>query len=193
MTLNAVGDYSLGILAGGQGQRWGGRDKGLIAFNGRPLLANVCQPRPVRVREILICCRDNAHFYRHYGDRVLCDSLPNRGPCAGISALLSATETQTVMILPADLLSTSTPLIDAMEATWTEEDQAIVLTDPLGHHSPCLRLAKAALMPCCAFIEGGGTKLSDLLELLNARRVPVEGAWLRDADSPAAMAAYAEP
>ena len=26
------GAYSLGILAGGQGARWGGRDKGLIAY-----------------------------------------------------------------------------------------------------------------------------------------------------------------
>ena len=30
--MNAARAYSLGILAGGQGARWGGRDKGLIAL-----------------------------------------------------------------------------------------------------------------------------------------------------------------
>lgn len=185
MTLNAGRDYSLGILAGGDGRRWGGRDKGLIAFGGRPLLANVCQPRPVDAGEILVCCRDNAHFYRHYADRVLCESTPHRGPCAGISALLSASETSTLIVLPTDLVSSSKPLIGALVEAWTEEDHAIVLTDEHGCHSPCMRLAKETLETCCAFVDCGGSTLSGLLSALNARTVPVETAWLRDADSPA--------
>ena len=44
--MNATRAYSLGILAGGQGRRWHGRDKGLIAFNGKPLLAGVCAATP---------------------------------------------------------------------------------------------------------------------------------------------------
>lgn len=190
MTLNAEHEFSLGILAGGGGQRWGGRDKGLIAFLGRPLLANVCDPRPEGLREILICCRGNSHFYRHYGDRVLCESLPNRGPCAGIRALLAAVETDTLIILPNDLLNSSAPLIKTLMAAWSLKDHAIVLTDEQGHHSPCLCLRSDTLAICSAFMESGGTKLSELLKALSARAVTVEAAWLRDSDTPADMAAY---
>ena len=45
-SLNALTRYSLGILAGGQGRRWGGRDKGLIIWRGRPLIDHICQARP---------------------------------------------------------------------------------------------------------------------------------------------------
>jgi len=183
--LNAERDFSLGILAGGHGRRWGGRDKGLIAFLGRPLVANACVPRPPHAREILICCRENAHFYGHYADRVLCESTPFRGPCAGISALLSATETASLIILPADLMSISDRLIAALEEAWRAEDSALVLTDPSGRHSPCMRLAREMLVNCCAFIDRGGAQLGELLKLLNARPIPVDALWLKDADSPA--------
>ena len=190
--MNAGTDFSLGILAGGHGRRWGGRDKGLIAFRGRPLLANACQPRPRQAREILICCRDNARFYAHYGDRVLCESAPHRGPCAGIGALLAACESETLIILPTDLLSASEPLIAALEHGWTEGDGAIVLTDEDGNHSPCIKIAKPMLKTCNAFLERGDNKLSGLLSALSAKAVPVTSFLLRDADRPADMPTQGE-
>ena len=190
--MNAGTDFSLGILAGGHGRRWGGRDKGLIAFRGRPLLANACQPRPRQAREILICCRDNARFYAHYGDRVLCESAPHRGPCAGIGALLAACESKTLIILPTDLLSASEPLIAALEHGWTEVEGAIVLTDENGNHSPCIKIAKPMLKTCNAFLERGDNKRSGLLSALSAKAVPVTSFLLRDADRPADMPTQGE-
>ena len=190
--MNAGTDFSLGILAGGHGRRWGGRDKGLIAFRGRPLLANACQPRPRQAREILICCRDNARFYAHYGDRVLCESAPHRGPCAGIGALLAACESKTLIILPTDLLSASEPLIAALEHGWTEGDGAIVLTDENGNHSPCIKIAKPMLKTGNAFLERGDNKLSGLLSARSAKAVPVTSFLLRDADRPADMPTQGE-
>ena len=100
--MNATRAYSLGILAGGQGRRWRGRDKGLIAFNGKPLLAGVCAATPATER--LVCCRNNPRFYQHYADRVLCEVAPDLGPCAGITALLYAATTPDIIILPVDLI-----------------------------------------------------------------------------------------
>ena len=185
--MNATRAYSLGILAGGQGRRWCGQDKGLIAFNGKPLLAGLCTTSPAT--ELLVCCRSNPHFYQHYADRVLCEVAPNLGPCAGITALLYAAATPDVIILPVDLMGAPVKVIETLQTQWQQNDHAIVLTDSSGRHSPCLRLSTQLLDDCARFVDSGGVKLKALLTLLNARSIAVPDEWLANANTPEALSA----
>ena len=185
--MNAVGAYSLGILAGGQGTRWGGRDKGLIAHQGRPLVAGIVTRRPQGAEEVLICCRSHPYFYQHFADRVLCESVADQGPCAGIIALLSVAICPTVMVLPVDLIGAPDQVIAALDTEWQESDTAIFLTDTQGRHSPCLRLRVNTLAACEAFLDEGGRKITGLLDRVGARPISVDTAWLQDADLPASI------
>ena len=185
--MNATRAYSLGILAGGQGRRWHGRDKGLIAFNGKPLLADLCAATCATER--LVCCRSNPRFYQHYADRVLCEVAPDLGPCAGITALLYAAATPDIIILPVDLMGAPLKVIETLEAQWQQNDLAIVLTDSSGRHSPCLRLSTQLLDDCARFVDSGGAKLKALLTLLNARSIAVPDEWLTNANTPEVLSA----
>ena len=185
--MNATRAYSLGILAGGEGRRWRGRDKGLIAFNGKPLLAGLCATNSAT--ELLVCCRSNPRFYQHYADRVLCEVTPDLGPCAGITALLYAAATPDITILPVDLMGAPLKIIETLQTQWQQNDPAIVLTDSSGRHSPCLRLSTQLLDDCARFVDGGGVKLKVLLTLLNARSVSVPDEWLANANTPEALGA----
>ena len=182
--MNATSHYSLGILAGGRGLRWGGRDKGLICLEGRPLLARLVEPRPSLAGEILICTREHPRFYQHYGDRVLCETAADRGPCAGIVALLQGANFPSLLILPVDLIGPAEEVIAVLEQEWRENDKATVLCDEEGRHSPCMRLARNALEPSAAYVEGGGKRLTGLLEATEARRITISSQWLRDANWP---------
>ena len=183
--MNATRAYSLGILAGGEGRRWRGRDKGLIAFNGKPLLAEVCAA--TLATERLVCCRNNPRFYQHYADRVLCEVAKDLGPCAGITALLCAAATPDIIILPVDLIGAPLQVIETLQTQWQKDDLAIVLTDSSGRHSPCLRLSTQLLDDCAAFIDSGGVKLKALLTSLNARAISVPDEWLANANTPEAL------
>lgn len=182
--MNATSHYSLGILAGGRGLRWGGRDKGLISLEGKPLLARLLEPRPTLAGEILICTREHPRFYQHYGDRVLCETSAYHGPCAGIVALLDGARFSSLLILPVDLVGAAEQVVAVLEREWRESDRAIVLCNRDGRHSPCMRLARHALEPSAAYVDGGGKRLTGLLEATEARRITVSSEWLRDANWP---------
>ena len=91
------------ILAGGEGRRMGGADKGLIEFAGRPLIEHVIERLQPQVGTLLISANRNLDAYRRYGFPVLTDQLEQRlGPLAGIQAGLQACTTSWLLVCPCD-------------------------------------------------------------------------------------------
>lgn len=78
------------ILAGGQGRRMGGVDKGLQEFQGRPLVAHVHERLAPQVGAVLISANRHRDRYRLWSDQVLPDNMPDYpGPLAGIETALA--------------------------------------------------------------------------------------------------------
>ncbi|MEQ6917302.1 molybdenum cofactor guanylyltransferase MobA [Halomonas aquatica] len=91
------------ILAGGQGRRMGGRDKGLEPFAGRPLVAHVRERLAGRVAEVLINANRNAETYAPLADRVIADAKDGyQGPLMGIYSGLRAATTPWLVVVPCD-------------------------------------------------------------------------------------------
>lgn len=98
------------ILAGGRGQRLGGKDKGWIMWEGMPLIEHVfarlnaqdCMPD-----RILISANRNLDAYKQTGHTVFADERPEfPGPLAGIEAGLLRCKRNRLLVVPCD-----TPLI----------------------------------------------------------------------------------
>jgi len=97
-----MADVTGAILAGGQGARLGGRDKGLLLLAGRPLVARVSERLRDQVAGILICANRHAAEYSVYGT-VVADREPGfRGPLAGIDAALAACASAWLLTVPVD-------------------------------------------------------------------------------------------
>lgn len=75
------------VLAGGAGRRVGLRDKGLIPWRGKPLIAHVCDGLRPQVGKLLISCNRNFSRYKEYAAQTVPDSRGDfQGPLAGLEA-----------------------------------------------------------------------------------------------------------
>lgn len=102
LSTNSTPPLSLGILAGGEGQRVGGEDKGLLLFNQKPLIEHVLQAAPTELfSSVTISANRNLQRYQQYG-QVVSDAPEHQGPLAGLAALLGACETEWLLTLPCD-------------------------------------------------------------------------------------------
>jgi len=103
------------LLAGGRGQRMGGRDKGLEYWKGKPLIAYLhALTRPL-TDDLIISCNRNIERYAAYADRLVHDESPDYpGPLAGIRAGLKAARHSWLLVLPCDAPMADAELLQAM-------------------------------------------------------------------------------
>jgi molybdopterin-guanine dinucleotide biosynthesis protein A len=91
------------VLAGGQSSRMG-RDKALLEFAGRPLVAHALDVfREAGVPAMIAGAVASARAALEVFAPVIEDASPGLGPLSGICAALSATSARYVVFLPVDL------------------------------------------------------------------------------------------
>lgn len=109
---NPLPPCSILLLAGGRGQRMGGADKGLLAWQGKPLIAWLhAQVRPL-TDDLIISCNRNQSAYAGYADQLVSDAEGDfPGPLAGIRAGLQQARHPYLLVLPCDAPLLDRPLL----------------------------------------------------------------------------------
>jgi molybdopterin-guanine dinucleotide biosynthesis protein A len=91
------------VLAGGQGSRMGGVDKGLQPFRGKPMAAHAIERLAPQVDELLINANRNVEAYAAFGHRVIADEIEGfAGPLAGFERGLTHAAGGLVVTVPCD-------------------------------------------------------------------------------------------
>lgn len=127
------------ILAGGEGRRMGGADKGLVDYRGRPLIAHVIDALRGQVGRMLISANRNAGAYAAFGWPLAGDSRTGfQGPLAGIEAGLARVETPWVLIVPCDLPGLPSDLLERLSAGLVESAAAAVACSEGRRHAVLL-------------------------------------------------------
>ena len=149
------------ILAGGLGRRMGGIDKGLVAFNGRPMVAHVIARLKPQADEILINANRNADQYRAWGYRVIADAIEGfAGPLAGLERGLAEARHELVVTAPCDSPFLPTVLVERLHASMrsANADLAVARTGDQPHPVFCLckRSLHAHLR---SYLAAGGRKI----------------------------------
>ena len=149
------------ILAGGQGRRMGGVDKGLRELRGKPMVAWVLERFAPQVDEVLINANQNTDVYARFGHRVIADEISGfAGPLAGLQRGLTearfplvATAPCDTPFLPLDLVTRLHAVLDAQQA-----DLAVARTGDQPH--PVFCLCRREVLPhLTKFLADGGRKI----------------------------------
>ncbi|HEX7917560.1 molybdenum cofactor guanylyltransferase MobA [Rudaea sp.] len=94
--------FAAAILAGGEGRRVGGSDKGLLPLAGKSLIERVVDELQSQVGSILICANRHADEYARFG-KVLADAGQGfHGPLAGIANALANNSADWLLTVPVD-------------------------------------------------------------------------------------------
>lgn len=136
------------ILAGGEGRRMGGRDKGLEPFAGLPLVAHTVKRFDGQVQELMINANRNSDAYALFADRVIEDAEGGfKGPLMGIYSGLRAAQTPWLLVAPCDSPALPLDLVARMVAGITqagvEHDIAVAFDGERLH--PVVALLRTSL------------------------------------------------
>lgn len=112
---------SILLLAGGQGQRMGGRDKGLIEWHGEPLIQHLQRLTRPLTDDLIISCNRNQAQYAAFADRLVQDDESDfPGPYAGIRAGLAVARHDFLLVMPCDSPRLDEALLNGLRHTAAE-------------------------------------------------------------------------
>src|SRR5262245_25449925 len=133
------------VLAGGQGRRMGGVDKGLQLLHGKPMVAHVLARLTGQVDEIVINANQNVERYRAFGHTVVSDDIPGfAGPLAGLHAGMKAAKNPLVVTVPCDSPFLPPDLVVRLQSSLGQNDLAVAKTGDQPH--PVFSLMKTDLL-----------------------------------------------
>jgi len=165
------------ILAGGQSLRMRTTalpevDKGLQAWQGRPLVAWPCDyMRAQGVGSIWISANRNLDDYARYG-QVLQDAAGQSGggPLLGVLAGLQHARTPWLFVLPVDVLRWPPDLLARLRAAAHPDRPAYACT-PDGPHPLCLLAHRQQAAGLRAFLDSGERRVQGWLQRCQAQAV----------------------
>lgn len=151
------------VLAGGLGRRMGGADKGLLAYDGRPLAQQVAERLAHQVETLFINANRNRESYAAFGYPVIGDTIPDfAGPLAGLQAALAASATPWVVTAPCDSPFFPEDLVSRLHAALLANDAELAVATAEGRTHAAFCLCRRELAePLAAYLTGGGRRVID--------------------------------
>jgi molybdopterin-guanine dinucleotide biosynthesis protein A len=149
------------ILAGGQGRRMGGVDKGLQDLQGRPMVQWVLDRLAPQVGSVLINANRNLARYAGFGCPVLPDRIPDfAGPLAGLHAALAQAATPLILTVPCDSPFLPADLVPRLHAALLADQAELAVARAGGTVHRAFCLARRELLPKLdAYLAAGERKV----------------------------------
>ena len=176
------------ILAGGAGRRAGGRDKGLLDWEGAPLVAHVAQRLQPQCSRLLVSCNRNLDRYVRYGTTVPDRLSGYQGPLAGLHGAAPHINTSLALVCPCDVPDIPIDLATQLAAMLRTSGKfvAYARTEQRDHYC-CALIRSECLDTLQAFLDAGGRAVHAWYESVGSVAVEFDtgASCFRNINSPA--------
>jgi molybdenum cofactor guanylyltransferase len=164
------------ILAGGQGRRMGGVDKGLKTLRGKPMVQWVIERFAPQVDELLVNANQNAEAYARFGFRIIPDAIGGfAGPLAGLHRGLSEARHDWVATVPCDSPFLPHDLVSRLRGALEREGAEVAVARTGDQPHPVFCLCRGEVLPgLTAFLANGGRKIDAWYATLGVIEVPFD-------------------
>lgn len=180
----ALPAYTAVLLAGGQGVRMGGADKGLQFLAGQPLVRHVLQrlqQQSHAPQQLLISANRNLPAYARLGVAVHPDAVTDRpGPLAGFLTGLQQAGHDWLLVVPCDAPLLPLDLAERLLRAALEQDADLAMAwapDPQGRlqAQPVFCLLHARLQASLLdYLDQGGRKAGHWIGQQRTASVPFD-------------------
>jgi molybdopterin-guanine dinucleotide biosynthesis protein A len=154
-------EVSAVILAGGEGRRMQGRDKGLVEWQTRPLIEYALERLPVGLSSRVISCNRNISDYQQYANTVQDLHVEYLGPLAGVYAAMALADSRFLLVVPCDCPSLPRDLLSRLSRQMHKEQSDICYAHDGDRDQYLFTLIKVSLKDSLAiYLNKGGRSVN---------------------------------
>jgi molybdenum cofactor guanylyltransferase len=162
------------ILAGGRGQRMAGADKGLMLWQGKPMIEHIMQQLGAQSDNTIISANRNQQQYAEYATQVISDSQGSatgdehfQGPLAGLLSALEACSSQYLLCVPCDSPAPPKNLRSQLQQCMQKQNrQAAACHDGERLQPLFLLLSTQYRQALSDYLQQGHRKVQDFITLI---------------------------
>lgn len=165
------------VLAGGEGRRLGGVDKGLIPWLGRPMAAHVVSALGAILPDVLISANRSLEAYAELSCHVVTDpeSVAGMGPLSGLLAGMRVARDlgyESVLVSPCDTPGVTGQLFSRLLAAAGPFPVRPTVASVAGRLQPLHGVYPVALIdPLEAWLAGGKRRVQEFAASVAIQRV----------------------
>lgn len=169
------------LLAGGEGRRVGGVDKGRLPWGGRPVAEAVADAIKTVVPELIVSANRSLDGYRQLSPEVICDepAFVGAGPLAGLHAGMMRAQALgygAVLVCPCDTPAISPALLQALYQTYQQQPEQPVISVCEGKVHPLHGIYPVTLAAeLQVWLASGERRVYGFARSVRVREVPWEG------------------
>lgn len=151
------------VLSGGKSSRMG-KEKGLIDFQGKPLISYAIDALKPLVQNIIIGANNQLNEYKKLGYPIVEDEIKNIGPLGGVFSTLRSSHTKYNIILSCDMPFVNTALLEYINKHKQGFDVVVAVHDINKIEPLCGVYAKSITPVIENAVEDGNYKLRDIFK-----------------------------
>jgi len=173
-SLHTSAEINYLILAGGRGQRMAGADKGLMLWQGKPMIEHIMQQLGARTDNTIISANRNQQHYAEYAALVISDNQNNtagdehfQGPLAGLLSALEVCHSEYLLCVPCDSPAPPQNLLSQLQQCMQQQNrQAAVCHDGERLQPLFLLLSTQYRQQLSDYLQQGHRKVQDFIALI---------------------------